>query len=219
VEARMHSFGKELLVLEISLCQIAGQILQSNYIASTGAASDVHAAMVALFGTILRGLNAACDVFISPSPHAVVVAMCVLLNQAIGAFSDVLDQEPSSSLKGCVLQAIGSVLDKSAKELSAEVYALLVCAHDHLDPNCVAPSLVRQCLEIVSVLENNCASGLLNDKATIAAVIRVCGAMDSLARHHSLSRPQRRQCVITHFTPLQVQDTIIPLQHSHSNIM
>jgi hypothetical protein len=211
MEARMHSYGKELLVLEISCCHIAGQIMQSGYLAASaatqGLTQELRATMTSLFSVLLRGLAAVSDVYISPSPGAIVVAVCVLLNQAIAAFSDLLDAEAAinstSSVKGSVFQALNTLLDKS-KDLSVEAYALLICAHDHLDPNSVASSLVAQCMECVALLESNCSKNVANSKAQIGAVIRVCGAMDSLSRHHSLSKAPRRQCLVAHFTPLQV---------------
>lgn len=37
----------------------------------------------------------------------------------------------------------------------------------------------------------------------IVSLTRICGAMDCLARNHASSKPLRRQCLVTHFTPLQ----------------
>eukprot|EP01038_Epipyxis_sp_PR26KG_P010419 gene10419-13995_t len=200
----MHSYGKELLALEINCCQISGQILQSNFVSylSSNPAESITT-MQSLISLLTRGINVVCDVSISPNPFAVMIAVTALMNQTISCFSDVLDQEVTTKTQ--LYEVLNTIIEKSSS-LPIEIYALVVCALDYLNPHSIANSLVHKCNELTLQVELSLTtfSNSQNvDKALIGSLMRICGAMDSLSRNHSVSKSNRRQCLISYFAQLQ----------------
>jgi hypothetical protein len=158
-------------------------------------------------------------------PPSVVTALSALLLQCVAVYADLLemDQAQCESVRRAALGSLQSVMGQQSQQLSVEVVALSVCAQDLLQPHGVAQSIVAQCVELVGTLEASqgqqstigmpcvdvsfrvCSPALQLADVVVRTdqLIRVAAALDALARNHSISRPQRRQCLVTYMAPLQ----------------
>eukprot|EP01036_Dinobryon_divergens_P024118 gene24118-32535_t len=125
-------------------------------------------------GIIIDSKDPSSSSAISP-PYAIVIALCVLLHRAVVVYSDFLEMEfqllqqqqphiPSSTTKTNIGNVVIKLLDRSSGGTAAdsfpggdsssrglssiEVYVVLMCTLDFLDPNTVADSLVLQFLDL-----------------------------------------------------------------------
>ena len=159
LENKMHSYGTTLLCLEVKCCQIVGQIFHSFGNSNTPNNStpkllnDIYNVMNLLQNAIII----VCDTSISPMPFAIIQAVSVLLLQAVTTYSDFLDVDNQGVIvKESVYNTTQKILEHSltSNNLPLEVYVILICTLDYLNPNIIANSLMNQFIELSNALEH-----------------------------------------------------------------
>ena len=158
--ARSHSRGTDFIILEVTCCHQAGQLLQSGRVVPSSAAAittDTLTAMQRLFcdpsAGLLVGLSHACSD--STTPTTVNTALSILLLQTVSVHLDILEveQQQCVAVKQAVLELLQTIISQRFAELPVEIAALHICTQDLLQPHSVAPAIVAQCMELVGTIE------------------------------------------------------------------
>jgi hypothetical protein len=180
--------SKEMIVLPLNSCQIAGQILQSCLNGISFPATQPQENLPALewskilepLVTLLaRGMleyvnchstassSGSTAAPIDPSHEIVFQGVAILLTQTLQLYSELFEEKSlaaySTRLLKTQLEEMFQNILAHPQSASLEIYALIVCSQDSLNPQSVAPLLVGQLLEASRLLQNSLATNNFED--------------------------------------------------------
>jgi hypothetical protein len=225
--------SKEMIVLPLNCCQIVGQILQTcllhvNF--SSGAANNpAIMEWVKLLDPLINLLGRGMVEYITakssahsqnqpphpmdPSHELLFQGITILLTQTINLYSDLLLYETSLVGGGAhlvltnQLEEMFQSLLNHPENCSLEIFALTVCCQDILNPTSIAPVLLSQLLEATSLLRNAFQTQNWSAMGPFLEIVsRLSGSLDVLTRNHSISKANRRQNLVQHFSSLPVNN-------------
>jgi hypothetical protein len=171
---------------------------------------------------VTRLTLASCDGMIAPTPTIIMLSCICLFLQTLTFVTTRNDWETNAADSTLIMvrEDIQKSLLPRIDQLPLDVQAIALCAVEIVIPD-VAASITNQ---FISHAHEVCSSGLsdsamtilvtLSNTSLVMSINRLSASMNAIGKHHSMSKPARRQAFIASILPIAVRYILIPLDKS-----